>query len=40
MNGIEIRKSNNCVIAWYANNNKLEIVHSDRDFDLIKLNLA
>jgi predicted nucleic acid-binding protein len=38
--GITIRKSNDCLIAWYANNNKLEIVHRNRDFDLIKLNQA
>jgi len=31
-------KGNDCLIAWYANNNKLEIVHRDRDYDLIKLN--
>lgn len=38
--GITIRKSNDCLIAWYANNNKLEIVHRDRDFDLINQNQA
>jgi hypothetical protein len=38
--GITIRKGNDCLIAWYANNNNLEIVHRDRDFDLIKLNQA
>jgi predicted nucleic acid-binding protein len=36
--GITIRKSNDCLIAWYANKNNLEIVHRDRDFDLIKQN--
>ena len=38
--GITIRKGNDCLIAWYANNNNLEIVHHDHDFDLIKLNQA
>lgn len=33
--GITIRKSNDCLIAWYALKNSLEIVHNDRDFDLI-----
>ena len=36
--GITIRKGNDCLIAWYAINNNLEIMHRDRDFDLIKLN--
>ncbi len=34
--GVTIRKSNDCLIAWYAKNNQLEVVHRDRDFDLIK----
>jgi len=33
--GITIRKSNDCLIAWYALKNSLEIIHRDRDFDLI-----
>lgn len=33
--GITIRKSNDCLIAWYALKNSLEIVHNDRDFDQI-----
>lgn len=38
--GITIRKGNDCLIAWYGINNDLEIIHCDRDFDLIKLNSA
>ncbi|QGY44930.1 PIN domain-containing protein [Maribellus comscasis] len=34
--GITIRKSNDCLIAWYALKNSLDIVHNDRDFDLIR----
>lgn len=33
--GTTIRKSNDCLIAWYALKNSLDIVHNDRDFDLI-----
>ncbi|HEY9258645.1 type II toxin-antitoxin system VapC family toxin [Chitinophaga sp.] len=33
--GITIRKSNDCVIAFYALSFDLEIVHKDSDFDLI-----
>ena len=38
--GITIRKGNNCLIAWYGIKNNLEIIHCDRDFDMIKLNCA
>lgn len=34
--GVTIRKSNDCLIAHYANKHGLEILHSDRDFDMIK----
>ncbi|MHA7131577.1 type II toxin-antitoxin system VapC family toxin [Algoriphagus namhaensis] len=41
--GKTIRKSNDCLIAWYAIVHQIEIWHSDRDFDQIasqeKLNL-
>lgn len=33
--GVTIRKSNDCLIAWYSLKNSLEVVHNDRDFDLI-----
>lgn len=33
--GITIRKSNDCIIAWYAIKYSLKIIHEDRDFDLI-----
>ncbi|MBA7517963.1 Ribonuclease VapC11 [subsurface metagenome] len=33
--GISIRKSNDCIIAQYAFKYSLEILHKDRDFDLI-----
>jgi predicted nucleic acid-binding protein len=33
--GITIRKSNDCLIAFYALNNSKKIIHKDRDFDLI-----
>ena len=33
--GITIRKPNDCLIAWYAINHDLILVHNDRDFDLI-----
>jgi len=36
--GITIRKSNDCLIAWYALKNSLEIIHHDRDFDTILKN--
>ncbi len=36
--GITIRKGNDCLIVWYGIKNNLEIIHCDRDFDLIKLN--
>lgn len=38
--GITIRKGNDCLIAWYGIKNDLEIIHCDRDFDLIKENIA
>ena len=37
--GLTIRKSNDCLIAWYGIKNSLEIVHKDRDFDVIMNNL-
>jgi predicted nucleic acid-binding protein len=37
--GITIRKSNNCLIAWYALKNSIQVVHRDRDFDLIFKNI-
>jgi predicted nucleic acid-binding protein len=37
--GITIRKSNDCLIAWHALKNSIEVVHCDRDFDLIFENL-
>ncbi len=33
--GVTIRKPNDCIIAWYAINNKVKLLHSDSDFDLI-----
>jgi predicted nucleic acid-binding protein len=33
--GITIRKSNDCLIAQYAINHSLHVLHQDRDFDLI-----
>ena len=33
--GITIRKSNDCLIAWYAMKYSLKILHQDRDFDNI-----
>jgi predicted nucleic acid-binding protein len=33
--GISIRKSNDCIIAYYAFKYSLKILHRDRDFDLI-----
>ncbi|WP_429051565.1 type II toxin-antitoxin system VapC family toxin [Chitinophaga sp. W3I9] len=33
--GITIRKSNDCVIAFYAMSFDLEVVHNDSDFELI-----
>lgn len=38
--GITIRKGNDCLIAWYGIKNDLEIIHCDRDYDMIKLNTA
>ena len=37
--GITIRKSNDCLIAFYALKNEAEVVHRDQDFDLIFKNL-
>lgn len=37
--GITIRKGNDCLIAWYGLKNDLEIIHCDRDFDMIRLNI-
>jgi predicted nucleic acid-binding protein len=33
--GITIRKSNDCLIAQYAIQHSLKVLHQDRDFDLI-----
>ena len=33
--GVTIRKPNDCIIAWYAINNNVKLLHSDADFDLI-----
>lgn len=33
--GITIRKSNDCLIAQYAIKHSLQVLHQDRDFDLI-----
>ena len=33
--GITIRKSNDCLIAQYAINHSLHVLHQDRDFDMI-----
>jgi predicted nucleic acid-binding protein len=37
--GITIRKSNDCLIAYYALKNSKKVIHRDRDFDLIFRNL-
>ncbi|HDR52690.1 MAG TPA: PIN domain nuclease [Mariniphaga anaerophila] len=37
--GITIRKSNDCLIAWYALKNSIKVIHRDRDFDLIFKNI-
>jgi len=36
--GLTIRKSNDCLIAQYAIDHSLTILHQDRDFDLIMNN--
>lgn len=33
--GLTIRKSNDCLIAWYAIASSTTLVHSDNDFDII-----
>lgn len=33
--GITIRKPNDCLIAWYAIQNRVKLCHNDLDFDLI-----
>ncbi len=33
--GVTIRKSHDCLIAWYAIKHKIPIWHQDRDFDMI-----
>ncbi|WP_310099556.1 PIN domain-containing protein [Algoriphagus sp. 4150] len=33
--GVTIRKSNDCLIAWYAVKYNIPIWHQDRDFDMI-----
>ena len=37
--GITIRKSNDCLIAQYAIKHSINVLHQDRDFDLIIRNL-
>ncbi len=37
--GITIRKSNDCLIAYYALKNSKEVIHKNRDFDLIFKNI-
>jgi predicted nucleic acid-binding protein len=37
--GITIRKGNDCLIAWFALKNSMEVVHNDRDFDVIQNNI-
>lgn len=37
--GITIRKSNVCLIAYYAISCNIKVIHNDRDFDLIFENL-
>jgi predicted nucleic acid-binding protein len=37
--GITIRKSNDCLIAYYALKKSKRVIHKDRDFDLIFKNL-
>ena len=37
--GFTIRKSNDCLIAFYVLKNGAEVVHRDRDFDLIFKNM-
>lgn len=37
--GITIRKGNDCLIAWFALKNLMEVVHNDRDFDVIQNNI-
>lgn len=36
-NGITIRRSNDCLIAWYAIKADLPIFHKDRDFDKLTM---
>lgn len=36
--GITIRKPNDCLIAFYAIENRLSILHEDKDFDFIASN--
>ncbi len=38
--GITIRKSNDCLIAWYALNAGCSVFHKDRDFDLMEKPLS
>ena len=34
-NGVTVRKSVDCLIAWYAIEAELPVLHRDRDFDLL-----
>jgi len=34
--GLTIRKSNDCLIAWYAITFSTTLVHADNDFDIIR----
>ncbi|MBS0026329.1 type II toxin-antitoxin system VapC family toxin [Chitinophaga sp. 22321] len=38
--GVTIRKSNDCIIAFYAMSFDLEVVHNDSNFDLISAHSA
>ena len=33
--GVTVRKSVDCLIAWYAIEARLPVLHRDRDFDLL-----
>ena len=37
--GITIRKSNDCLIAYYALKNSIKVIHRDREFNLIFENI-
>lgn len=33
--GLTVRKSNDCLIAWYALQARIPVLHRDRDFDVM-----